>query len=279
MKRVNNIAMAIAMTKSVRKTESKKTRKSLFRDLKSHLKICEAHGHRYLKVLQRDWAKTDLSERQAEQISKRKLNVLDQVDAIIHQAHERIIGERQVRNKGKILSLYEKHAQVYKRGKAGADVEFGTQLFIAETQDGLIVNWDMHDDVPRHDSKFMKPCIEGLSENGLKPKMISGDRGFSAKNISDYLSENKIEDNICPKNRELLERKLKSKKFRAAANRRSQTEGRIGILKNKFLSGHLTTKGFEQQKIQVAWAILTHNLWVAARKMKVREDPPLAMAS
>jgi hypothetical protein len=279
IKRVNNIAMAITMTKSVRQTESKKTRKDLFRDLKSHLRICEAHGHRYLKVLQRDWDKTNLSKNQSEQISKRMINVLDQIDKIIHQAQERIIGERQVRNKGKILSLYEQHAQVYKRGKAGADVEFGVQLFIAETRDGLIVNWDIHDEVPRHDSNFIKPCIEELASNGLKPKMISGDRGFSAKNVSNLLSKNQIEDNICPKNRDMLERKLSSKKFRAAANRRSQTEGRIGILKNKFLGGYLTTKGFDQQKIQVAWAILTHNLWVAARKMKSREVPPLAIAS
>jgi hypothetical protein len=39
----------------------------------------------------------------------------------IVQAHERIIGGRQVSNAEKILSLYEGHAAVYVRGKAGAD--------------------------------------------------------------------------------------------------------------------------------------------------------------
>ena len=52
--------------------------------------------------------------------------------AAIAQAHERIIGERVVPNDDKILSLYQPHAQVYVRGKAGADVEFGLQLLISE---------------------------------------------------------------------------------------------------------------------------------------------------
>jgi hypothetical protein len=51
------------------------------------------------------------------------INVLDQVDDIIFKANERIIGERKVVNITKILSLYEKHTQVYKRGKVGADVD------------------------------------------------------------------------------------------------------------------------------------------------------------
>jgi hypothetical protein len=279
MKKVNKVSMAMTMTKPFRQDESKKERKRLFRELKSLLKICQSHGHRYLKLLQLQWQRSVLSEKQAEQISARLLKVLDQVDLVIHQAHERIIGERQIRNKDKILSLYENHARVYKRSKAGADTEFGLQLFIAESIDGLIVNWNMHQDVPVHDSKFVKPCIEALSNDGHQVKMFCGDRGFYSKRTSAYLKKKNITDHICPKNRKLLTTKLRSKKFRSSANRRSQTEGRIGVLKNKFLNGHLNTKGFDQQKVQVAWAILTHNLWVAARKIKDPEEIPLLLAS
>ena len=279
MKQVNKISMAISMSKSVRRQESKKQRKNLFRELKSLLRVCEAHGHRYLNVLHRDWSKTDLSEKQAEQISKRLITVLDQVDMIIHQAHERIIGERQVHNKNKILSLYESHAKVYKRGKAGADVEFGLQLFIAENREGLIVNWDLHGESPRHDSRFVRPCLEHLETIGLKPELFSGDRGFWSKKVSSHLNQAKITNHICPKGRSSLMDEPDSEDFKASANRRSQTEGRIGILKNNFLGGHLKTKGFKQQRIQVSWAILTHNLSVVAKSLAVEEDPPLAIAA
>jgi hypothetical protein len=39
------------------------------------------------------------------------------------------------------------------------------------------------------------------------------------------------------------------------------------------------TKGFKQQKNQVGWAILTHNLWVVAKKFIAEEDPSLAIAA
>ena len=45
----------------------------------------------------------------------------------MRQAHERIIGERQVDNEERILSVYEGHAEVCVREKAGAEVEFGSQ--------------------------------------------------------------------------------------------------------------------------------------------------------
>ncbi len=279
MKQVNKISMAISLSKSVRKQESKKRRKNLFRELKSLLRVCEAHGYRYLNVLHRDWNKSDLSERQAEQISKRLITILEQVDLIIHQAHERIIGERQVHNKDKILSLHQSHAKVYKRGKAGADVEFGLQLFIAENRDGLIVNWGLHNEAPRHDSKFVRPCLEHLEKMGLKPDLFSGDRGFWSKRNSAYLNNQEVTNHICPKGHASLSREAKTDEFKVSANRRSQTEARIGILKNNFLGGHLNTKGFTQQKIQVGWAILTHNLWLVAKRLATEEDPPLAIAA
>jgi len=279
MKQVNKISMAISMSKSVRRQESKKQRKNLFRELKSLLRICEAHGNRYLKVLQRDRSKSDLSEKQAEQISGRLVTVLEQVDMIIHQAHERIIGERQIHNKDKILSLHESHAKVYKRGKAGADVEFGLQLFIAENREGIIVNWDLHDKSPKHDSKFVKPCLEHLDKIGLKPDLFSGDRGFWSNRNSAYLNMKAVTNHIFPKGNPSLRNQTESEEFKVSANRRSQTEARIGILKNNFLGGQLNTKGFKQQKSQVGWAILTHNLWVVAKRLGVEEDPPLAIAA
>jgi len=50
-----------------------------------------------------------------------------------------------------------------------------------------------------------------------------------------------------------------------AMKRRSQTEARIGILKNVHLDEIPRAKGFENRQLQVAWAVLAHNLRVVAR--------------
>ena len=41
----------------------------------------------------------------------------------------------------KILSLYEQDVRILVRGKAGAEVEFGNALYLAEQADGLIVDY------------------------------------------------------------------------------------------------------------------------------------------
>lgn len=78
----------------------------------------------------------------------------------IVQAHERIIGGRQVSNAEKILSLYEGHAAVYVRGKAGAEVEFGSQLLLPETRSGLIADWELVCGNPEHDTVLMKRRLD-----------------------------------------------------------------------------------------------------------------------
>ena len=66
------------------------------------------------------------------------------------QAHERIIGERQVGNEEKILSLYEGHAAVYVRGQTEARIAIFKNAFLGapllakgyENQ-GWLVAWNV----------------------------------------------------------------------------------------------------------------------------------------
>jgi hypothetical protein len=53
--------------------------------------------------------------------------------------------------------------------------------------------------------------------------------------------------------------------FRPQQRRRSQTEGRVAIVKQTFLHGVLHTKGHAHHAVEMTWVVLTHNLWVLAR--------------
>jgi hypothetical protein len=58
---------------------------------------------------------------------------------------------------------------------------------------------------------------------------------------------------------------MKEPEFCGAMQRRVQTEGRVGLLRNVFMGGIPLAKGFERRQVQVSWAVLAHNLWVADR--------------
>ncbi|MBA3707801.1 MAG: hypothetical protein H0W83_03145, partial [Planctomycetes bacterium] len=101
--------------------DKKRARKRVLRVMKRIVRKVQRHGRRYRDMLVKCWAETDLSRAQAQRIIDRVDGILQALPAAVKQAHERIIGERVVPNVDKKLSLYEPHAQVYVRGKAGAD--------------------------------------------------------------------------------------------------------------------------------------------------------------
>lgn len=255
----------MAMTQHKRKQNAKQHRKDVLRLMKKLARCVEKHAIKYRSLLDRNWQETDLSRLEAEVILKRMDNILTQLPQAVKQAHERIIGERQVANSEKILSLYETHTQVYNRGKAGQESEFGLQLLVGESADGIILDWDLVNGSPKNDSQHVKPCVERLKKAGIEITEIVGDRGFASEKNKIFLDGEKIGDHLCPRNVIEFKQKLTDKKFAAFQKRRAQTEARISILKNRFIGSYLPTKGIEHQEKHVALNILTHNLWLLAR--------------
>ena len=119
-------------------------------------KVLADHAQAHLEALKTRWQETDLSEGRVRVIIARMEGVLGQLPAAIKQAHERIIGERKVRNEDKILSLYDDSINVIVRGKADAEVEFGNKLWLGETREGIIVDYMLYEDNPS-DPTLIKP--------------------------------------------------------------------------------------------------------------------------
>ena len=265
-------SLCIQMTHAKRKKGAKKLRKAILRQMKKLLKTASKHAARHVELLEKRWQDVDINRAKAEQILKQISNVNAKVADVIRQAHERIIGERKVRNEDKIFSLYEDDVRVITRRKAGSEVEFGNTLFLAEQNDGLIIDWKLFRQQAPSDSKLLKASHKRISNRiGIDVKLISGDRGFDSKANQLYLKSCDIFNAVCPRNPGLLQERLQEEDFRDAQNRRSQTEGRIGILSNCFCGNPMRQKGFEHRKIHMGLSVLSHNLWVLARLKLAQE--------
>jgi hypothetical protein len=266
--------LCMAMSAARRQSGGKKQRKKVLRMMKRLLKVIEAHAARYHQLLDEQWPQTDWTRLQAEVVLRRIQAVLDQLPQAVKQAHERIIGERQVANKDKILSLYESDIHVIVRGKAGAEVEFGNSLFLAEQCDGFIVDHELSQDASPGDAKWFAQRIDKLAPEGDPAKLsaVFSDRGFASKRNTTILEAHEIFDGLCPRDPKELGKKMKDEVFVAGQKRRGQTEARVAIVKNIFLDGGKPrAKGFAHRQRAVQWAVLTHNLRVLAR-MRRREQ-------
>ncbi len=274
-------AQAMKMSAAGRKAGSKKVRKAVLRAMKRISQIVEEHGRRYRNALDKDWKQTDLTRGQVEVILRRLDNVLEKLPEARRQAHERIIGGRPVANADKILSLYEEDIRLVVRGKAGADIEFGNSLFLAETAEGFILDHELRKEASPGDAKWLReryPIMQQKSGGALCG--VFTDRGFDSKANREYLAELDHFNGLCPRDPAQLGKRSKNDEaFAAGQRRRAQTEGRIGILQNVFLGGRPRAKGFEHRQMQVTWAVLAHNLWILARLPWLEDQIDQALAA
>ena len=260
------------MTFAKRRKGAKKLRKKVFRKMKKLLKRVNKHAESHLKLLESRWQTANISRSQAEQIVRQVTDVTSQLAAVLKQAHERIIGERKVDNKDKILSLYEKNVHVVTRRKAGAQVEFGNTLYLAEQSDGLIVDWKLFKQQAPADSKMLKTSHKRIVNRlDCDVTLLAGDRGFDSKANQGYMQSNDIFNAVCPRNPAQLRYRLEDKTFKDAQRRRSQTEARISILSHCFCGSPMKQKGFEHRQIHMGLSVLSHNLWVLAR-LKIAQE-------
>jgi IS5 family transposase len=269
--RINGLC--IQMTHARNNADSQRRRKKILRQMDRLVGIVRNHAQRYRDLLDQQWAQTQWTRPQAEQVLRRMDNVLEQLPKARQQARQRILEGQPVPSEEKILSLYEPDVQVIVRKKAGAEVEFGNTLLLAENPQGLIIDWELFQDSAPADSELLGRSV-GRMEKAYGPVLeaVAADRGFDSLPNRIGLEEDGIYNGVCPRSPKALKQRNRSWKFKGLQQRRAQTEGRLGILKNVFLGGRLRSKSFAHRERTVTWTVLVHNLWVLARQQRAAEE-------
>lgn len=274
--RINRLC--IQMTHASRTTDTQRHRKKTLRQMDKLIGTVRHHARRYRDLLQQNWRKTQWTQAQAQQVLRRMDLVLEQLPQARKQARQRILQGQAVADQEKILSLYEPDVHVIVRKKAGAEVEFGNTLFVAENSQGLIVDWELFQEKAPADSALL-PWTIGRMEKAYGPGLeaVGADRGFDNEVNRIGLAEEGIYNGVCPRSPQALRERSTSWKFKRLQRRRGQIEGRISIVKNVFLGGRMRSKGFAHRALTVTWTVLVHNLWVLAR-MQLRAETAQAQA-
>jgi len=265
--------LCIEMTHARAKADRQRQRKKILRKMDRLVGVVRGHAQRYRDLLDQQWEQTEWTRPQTEQVLRRMDQVLEQLPAARRQARERILKGQMLDNADKILSLYEPNVQVIVRRKAGAEVEFGNTLLMGESRQGLILDWELFAESAPADPQLLPLSLQRTEQAlGQKIKAVGADRGFDSQSNQVKLAKRKTYNGVCPRSPAQMKARKGSWKFKEMQRRRAQTEGRIAIFKNNILGGPLLSKGIEHRQLAVAWAVLSHNLWVIAR-LPDKEEP------
>jgi IS5 family transposase len=183
---------------------------------------------------------------------------------VIDQARRRVLEGEQVPNAEKIYSIFEAHTDLIKRGKVRTPVEFGHKVFLAESAQGLITQYEVLKGNPV-DEVHVAPSLERHIETfGRVPELYGSDRGFfSEKNVASCAQQGVAV--VCIPQRggkKSPEREAyeKSADFKAGQRFRAGIEGRISVLFRGRGMKRCLAEGHERFELLVAAAVLANNL-------------------
>jgi transposase, IS5 family len=192
---------------------------------------------------------------------------LPMVEKVMEQTKERVL-EANRHVVGKVLSLFEPHTEVIRKGKAHKPNEFGRVVRVDEVENGIVSGYEvLEGNWPDTDS--LLPALEHHEATfGQVPRTVAADRGFfSAANEREAEGQG-VERVALPARGRLSRARAERQKqrwFRRALRWRAGVEATISDLKHPFSMVRATYKGEPGFKRYVGWSVITKNLFSIAR--------------
>lgn len=168
--------------------------------------------------------------------AKKQLDeMIPRVQQVLRQTRERVLRGNTQAN-GKLLSVFETHTEVIRKGKANKPNEFGKLVLIQEAENQIVTHYQVCDQRPA-DSSLLEGCLEQHAEQfGRAPESVAADTGFfSAANESKAEQRGVSRVSIPSHDTKSPARKQRQKQrwFKKLQKWRTGCEGRISVLKRR----------------------------------------------
>jgi IS5 family transposase len=204
-------------------------------------------------------------------------------DKVIDQTRRRVLEGEQVPAEEKVYSIFEDHTDLIKRGKQRTPVEFGHKVFLAESAQGLITDYQVLEGNPADSTQVQASLDRHQQVFQCAPELYAGDRGFhSAENV-EHCQQAGVSQVCIPQRggqktaeQETLER---SRAFKQGQRFRVGIEGRISVLFRGRGMKRCRAKGRARFEVLVGAAVLANNLLRIADLLRNRKPARHAKAA
>lgn len=183
------------------------------------------------------------------------------VEQVMRQTRARVM-EGNTRSEGKIVSLFETHTAVIRKGKASKPTEFGNLVLLVEAENQIVTSYRICEGNPADATLLIEGLESHISVVGRAPKLLAADSGFfSAANEKRALELGVGKVAIPRKGTKSAERlkKQKTRWFKSAQRWRTGCEGRISVLKRRHGLNRCRYKGPSGMERWVGWGIIADN--------------------
>jgi IS5 family transposase len=230
-------------------------------------------------VQQAEQAQRALAARSAEGAQRLELavrSVAPLVQQIVAQTERRVLHGETVPASAKLVSLFEPHTAIVRRGKAHLPAEFGRKIMLDEVEGGLVTRYAVLDGNPPDAPELPTSLAHHQACFEHAPAVLTADRAFFTLDNDQLARDLRIPSIALPRQGPPTATQHQERHraaFRKAYRWRAGIEGRISVLKRRFGLNRCRYHGEAGMERWVGWGLLAHNLRQISRAVASRPTP------
>src|SRR5437763_1748158 len=156
------------------------------------------------------------------------------VERVIDQTRRRVLDAESVPAAEKLVSLFEPHTSIIRRGKAGKETEYGHKVWLEETEGGIISGYRVLEGNPADRDQLLRALEHHQERFGKPPQLVAADRGVYSPDNERECQKRGVKRVCLPKPGKKSERRREHERqgwFRRGMRFRAGIEGRISVSK------------------------------------------------
>ena len=197
------------------------------------------------------------------QRAKQQLDqIIPRVQQVMRQTRERIF-QGNTRSEGKIVSIFEPHTEVIRKGKTNKPNEFGKLVKIQEAENQIITHYEVCDQRPADSTLLISSLEQHEKTFGRAPQAVAADPGFfSAANEAkaEEMGADRVSIPSHATKSPARKERQKQRWFKKLQKWRTGCEGRISVLKRRHGLQRSRYKGPDGIKRWVGFGVIADNV-------------------
>jgi IS5 family transposase len=224
-----------------------------------------------LEQAQQTWNRLQpVSQPAAQRLVDQLTAFIPRVQPVMRQTTRRLLRGERVPARDKLVSLFEPHTALIRKGKAGKDVEFGRVLWLDAVEGGLVSRYAILPGNPP-DADQLQPSLDHHRQVfDQAPHLLTADRKVFSPQGEVYATQQEVKYVAIPKPgaRSPARQAYEAQPgFRSGRTWRAGIESRISLLKRRFRLRRCLYHGQAGMHRWVGWGIIAYDLWAIARQI------------
>jgi transposase, IS5 family len=194
------------------------------------------------------------------------------LEQVISQTRRRVLQGETVPAREKVISLFEPHTAIIRKGKLRTPTEFGRAVWLDEVDGGIISRYAVLEGNPDEAAQLPASVNHHLAVFSKPPRLLAGDRKVATEANEQYARKHGIRKVVLPASGAKSTERIayeQQRWFRRGRNWRAGIEGRISGLKRGQGLSRCRYHGEDGMERWVGWGVITHDLRTIAQATAV----------